>query len=206
VRMQWRTLNSSRSVASNMATISSSAMAFSSGSDFRPGRTSALCGFPHNPVQSQNSVHGLARFMHDLHAVVLHAPPALEPCAWQEQPGTLLLLEPVRLRVFSPDSAASAAAPFRSARCWDSLAEPRCGLWPLPTTAAIGFPYASLSLRECTISRHSKCKFFVIRWRSPGVAGSGAPVFCFRNFGIPNCSQLYIAASVALRINDCACS
>lgn len=94
--MQWRTLNCSRSVASNMATISSSAMAFSSGSDFRPGSTSALCGFPHNPVQSQNSVHGLPRFMHDLQAAVLHAPPALEPCAWQEHPGTLLLLEPAR--------------------------------------------------------------------------------------------------------------
>ena len=70
--MQWRTLNCSRSVASNMATISSSAMAFSSGSDFRPGSTSALCGFPHNPVQSQNSVHGLPRFMHDLQAAVLN--------------------------------------------------------------------------------------------------------------------------------------
>ena len=166
-----------------MATISSSAMAFSSGSDFRPGSTSALCGFPHNPVQSQNSVHGLPRFMHDLQAAVLHAPPALEPCAWQEHPGTLLLLEPARLRVFSPVSAASAAAPFLCARCCDSSAEPRCGLWCVPTTAAIGFPYASLSLTEREILVHSKCKFRVMRLCSAGEAGSGGPVFFFRNLG-----------------------
>jgi hypothetical protein len=125
VRIQCRTLKSSRSVGFNNSTISSSAMLFSSTRDFRPGRTNSLCGFAHLPVQSQNSVHGRPCFAHDLHACVLHAPPARVPCGLHEHPGTLPLL--LLLRSVSHNSAASTAAVFRAARCADRAAEPRCG-------------------------------------------------------------------------------
>ena len=94
-----------------------------------------LCGFAHFPMQAQNSVHGRPCAPHDLHAAELHAPPPRWPSGLHEHPGTLLV--PVLLR---PDSEPAVDAPFRAARCSDRAADPRCGLWRMPTTAATGLP------------------------------------------------------------------